>query len=141
MMFAIAMSDVFVFDEGKEEEGKADLMKMRHLLKVASIEPLEGLSRKIAMVVGKQIDRIHNDVMAEYDKQRADKVATAIYYFLKDLTDTGYLELWEGSPVADAAEMYLPMIEHVFDQEKLDASAQKQAKRILKKLQDKGYFQ
>lgn len=141
MMFAMSMQNVFGFQDGKEEEGRAQIEQMRSLLKVACIEPLNGLSKSSALVLSRQIDRVHAQVMNEYDQQRADKVATAIYYFLKDLTDTGYLELWEGSPVAEAAAIYLPMIEHVFEEAKLDASAQKQARRIIQKLQEKGYYQ
>lgn len=138
MMFAISMMGVFVMTD--EEKGREDLERMRHLLKVACLEPLDGLPIKLARVVGKSIDRTHNLVMAEYDKSRADKTATAIYYFLKELTDTGYLELYEGSPMAEAAAMYLGMIEHVFDEDKLDASAQKQSRSIMKKLQKMGYY-
>ena len=140
MMFAIACSEVFVFVDGHEDQGRAELDKMRGLLKVACIEPLRGMKKNVAMVIGKQIDRLHFQVMERYDEHRADKVATAIYYFLKDLTDTGYLELWEGSSLAEAAALYLPMIEHVFGETKLDESAQKQSRRIMKDLQEKGYY-
>jgi hypothetical protein len=141
MMFAITVQDVFGFEEGKQAEGLAEIARLRTLLKAACFEPLNGLSRNAALVLSRQIDRVHAQVMEEYDQQRADKVATAIYYFLKELTDSGYLELWEGSPVAEAAAIYLPMIEHVFEEQKLDASAQKAARRIIAKLQERGYYQ
>lgn len=140
MMFAMSVQNVFGFEDGKVDEGMRDLNRMRELLKVACLEPLNGLTRQAAIVLSRQIDRVHAQVMTEYDQQRADKVATTIYYFLKELTDSGYLELWEGSPVAEAAALYLPMIEHVFEQERLDASAQKQARRIITKLQERGYY-
>jgi hypothetical protein len=141
MMYAISQMHVMGFAPGAEEQGRKELDRMRSLLLRACLEPIEGLPRKHAIILGQQIDRLHNDVMAEYDKTRADKVATAVYYILKELTDTGYLELWEGSAMAEAAAIYLPMIEHVFDQERLDDSAQKQARRIMQKLQSKGYYQ
>lgn len=141
MMYAVSKMDVFGFQPGREAEGQQRLDRMSKLLMQASLEPVDGLKRNVAMVLGKTIDRLHCQVMAEYDQTRADKVAAAIYYFLKDLTDSGYLELWEGSAMAEAAAIYMPMIEHIFDEEKLDASAQKQAKRILKSLQEKGYYQ
>jgi hypothetical protein len=140
MMFAVSCMDVFEFEEGEEAQGKENLEKMRAYLKDACLEPLNGLPIKIKRTLAKSIDKTHSDVMSEYNEQRADKVATAIYYFLKELTDTGYLELWEGSLVAEAAALYMPMIEHVFDEEKLDASAKKQAFRILDKFQKKGLY-
>lgn len=138
MMFTISVANVFVYED--EERGKEKLEKMRGLLKFACLQPIERLPMTTRKVAAKHIDRLHAKVMGSYENQRADKVATAIYYFLKHLTDTGYLELWEGSPVAEAAELYLPMIEHVFEETKLDASAQKQARRILSKLQEMGYY-
>lgn len=140
MMFAITQMNVFSFDPGREEQGKKDIERLQDLLMHACLEPLNQLSPTAKTVLGKQIDRLHNQVMAEYDQSRADKVATAIFYFLKELTDTGYLELYEGSPMAEAAGMFVPMIEHVFAQDKLDASAHKQSRRIILKLQEKGYY-
>ena len=138
MMFALTVQDVFVVVD--EEKGRENLDKMRSLLKLACFEPLEGLPNKLRLLLAKQIDRVHAYVMNEYDDQRADKVGATIYYFLKEITDTGYLELWEGSPVAEAAALFLPMIEHVFEIDALDGSAQKQARRILSKLKEKGYY-
>jgi hypothetical protein len=139
MMWTVAMlKDAFVVVD--EENGPQALAKMRELLKIGSLQPLDGLPGKIALILGKRIDDIHNSVMSEYDNQRADKVAAMVFYFLKELTDSGYLELWEGSPVAEAATLYIPMIEHVFSEERLDESAQKAARRIIRKLQERGYY-
>ena len=140
MMFAISQMPVFGFAPEMEDQGKKELARMRSLLLKACLEPIEGLPRQMALILGKQIDRLHADIMSEYDQTRADKVAAAVYYMLKELTDTGYLELWEGSAMAEAAAIYLPMIEHVFTEERLDESAQKQSRRIMQKLQAKGYY-
>lgn len=138
MMYAVAHLKAFVFVDSVE--GPARLKQMQELLRRACLEPLEGLNVPVAQVLGNKVDKLHSDIMGEYENQRADKVAAAVFYFLKDLTDSGYLELWEGSPVAEAAALYVPMIEHVFEEHKLDESAQKQARRILAKLQEKGYY-
>jgi hypothetical protein len=140
MMFAVATMDVFAFDPGEEDTGRGQLERMKALLLEACHAPMEGLAPKIRSVVNSQIDRLHVQAMGEYDGQRADKVAAAVFYFLKALTDSGYLELWEGSPVAQAAAIYTPAIEHVFGEGRLDASAQKAARRILDKLQARGYY-
>jgi hypothetical protein len=138
LMYGIATADVFVFTD--KDKGRADLERMRDLLREASIAPLRGLPPRIMKIVAAQIDRVHRAIMHEYHLQRADKLATSIYYFLKNLIDSEYLELWEDSPVAQAAAIYLPMIEHVFDETKLDASAQKQADKILRRFHDRGYY-
>lgn len=140
MMFAVAVMDVFAFEVGNED-GPRQLARLRELLLEACHAPMEGLAPKVRSVVNSQIDRMHRHAMDEYDQQRADKVAAAVFYFLKDLTDSGYLDLHEGSPVAEAASIYIPAIEHVFGEARLDASAQKAARRILMKLQARGYYQ
>lgn len=139
MMFAVAVMDVFSF-EPDNDDGPKQLAQMQALLMEACHAPMEGLPQRIRSVVNSQIDRLHLQAMAEYDQARADKIAAGVFYFLKELTDTGYLELWEGSPVAQAAEIYIPAIEHVFNEERLDASAQKVARRIMSKLQARGYY-
>lgn len=137
MMYAISKMDVFVIND---PEGHEVLAKMQKLLQTACIQPLFGLPPNVGRIIATIIDKTHNKVMAKYDKGRADKLATAIYYFLKDLTDSNYLELWEGSPMAEAAALYLPMIEHIFEAEKLDMSAQKQARGMMKHFQELGYY-
>lgn len=138
LMYSIVMQDVFTFND--EEKGKQEVERLRALLRFACLAPLEGLKANIAKLVARQIDSMHTAATVDLQQVRADKVAAAIYYFLKDLTDTGYLELWEGSPVAEAAALYLPLIEHVFEEDRLDKSAQKQAKKILARLQNKGLY-
>lgn len=138
LMYSIVMQDVFTFTD--KDKGTEEIERLRSLLRFACLVPLEGLKPTIAKLVARQIDSMHTAATDELQHVRADKVAAAIYYFLKEITDTGYLELWEGSPVAEAAALYLPLIEHVFEEEKLDKSAQKQAKKMLSKLQSKGLY-
>ena len=137
MMYAISKMDVFVITD---PIGKEQLEKMQKLLTTACIQPMDGLPVNVAKIVAGIIDRVHNKVMARYHGQRADKLATGIYYFIKYLTDSGYLELWEGSPMAEAAAIYLPTIEHIFEIDKVDVSAQKQARGMLKHFQELGYY-
>lgn len=139
LMYAIAALDVFAFDDG-DDDAPRRLARMRALLEQACCEPLTGLNPAAQKQAGFVIDRLCKTTMAEYDNQPAAKIAAAVFYFLKDLTDSGYLELWEGSPVAEAAAIYIPAIEHVFAEDRLDASAQKAARRILGKLQERGYY-
>jgi hypothetical protein len=138
MMFALMVQDIFVIVD--PVKGTADKDRCMQLLKAACFEPLDGLPNKMRVILAKQIDRIHAHATDHLDQQRADKVAAAIFYFLKEITDTGYLELWEGSPVAEATALFIPMFEHVFENEKLDQSAQKNARKILTKLQERGYY-
>ena len=59
---------------------------------------------------------------------------------LADLTDREVLILWEGSAMARAADTLFPMFAHGFEEQKRDASAQKQAGRLLARLQAEGLY-
>ena len=56
MMFAVSMMEVFGFND--EEKGRAELDRMRELLRFACVQPLEGLALPVAKVVAKQINRL-----------------------------------------------------------------------------------
>jgi hypothetical protein len=138
-MFAVACLDVFAIEDG-DDDAPRRLAKMRALLEDACIAPLDGISPAAKKQAGFVIDRLCKQTLGSYDQEPAAKVAAAVFYFVKEITDSEYLALYEGSPVAEAAAIFIPTIEHVFGESKLDASAQKAARRMLSKLQERGYF-
>lgn len=138
MINAIAMADVFVPTD--DPDGPKHLERLRQLSLFAGIQPIEHLAPRVQLVASKHIDRVHAQVTDELDGQPGAKVAATIWRFLKEVTDSDYLELYEGSPVAEAAGLFLPMFEHAFEIEALHASAVKQSRKILAKLQTRGYY-
>lgn len=78
-------------------------------------------------------------VCAELDDQSAVKIAMVVYYLLCDLGPLGF-SVVEGSPLHQAIEQLVPLIGHGFAQARRDASAQKQADRLLRRLQARGWY-
>jgi hypothetical protein len=135
LLFGLAVCDVF------SDPDNADLKRIKSLLMSACIEPLVGLDERAGGKVARRIERITRSVAGEFDDQPGVKVALSLYYFVKELIDRGILVLWEGSDVGEAINLLVPMFEHGFEVEKQDLSAQKQARKLLDRLQREGYYQ
>jgi hypothetical protein len=75
-----------------------------------------------------------------FEDQSSVKFAMTYYYWLEDLLSREVLSLTEGSNMAEAVSMLLPMMEHGFDNERRDASARKQAARMLRWFQERGFY-
>ena len=78
-------------------------------------------------------------VCAELDHAPAVKIAMVVYYLLCDLGPLGF-SIVEGSPLHQAMERLVPLIGHGFAEARRDASAQKQADRLLRRLQVRGWY-
>ncbi len=67
-----------------------------------------------------------------FEEQASVKFAMTYYYWLEDLLARDVLSLIEGSSMGEAVTMLMPMMEHGFESERRDASARKQAARMLR---------
>jgi hypothetical protein len=68
------------------------------------------------------------------------KTGMVTYYVLQAVLRDGFLELVEGSDLAVAISKIIEAFADAFEETRLDASAQKQAARMLGILQREGYF-
>lgn len=86
--------------------------------------------------------RVHNVVTASYrdERIRVEKMGMMALYCLQRVLEADYLVLEEGSNLAAAIEAVVRGLEDSFVEEKLDASARKQALKLLQTMQDEGYF-
>lgn len=75
-----------------------------------------------------------------FEDQSSVKFAMTYYYWLEDLLARDVLSLTEGSSMGEAVTMLMPMMEHGFESERRDASARKQAGRMLRWLQERGFY-
>lgn len=121
-------------------KAEADITAMRTDLTQACIEPFSDLADKKQHALLRRVERIGKGVIAGWSDRSALSVMLTLWYFVKDLTDREVLILWEGSAMARAANTLLPMFAHGFEEEKRDASAQKQASHLLERLQAEGLY-
>ncbi|MEE7478471.1 hypothetical protein [Methylobacterium hispanicum] len=75
-----------------------------------------------------------------FEDQSSVKFAMTYYYWLEDLLARDVLSLVEGSSMHEAVTLLLPMMEHGFDEARRDASARKQAARMLRWFQGRGFY-
>jgi hypothetical protein len=106
----------------------------------ATILRREDQKRRAALM--RRVMRLHD---AATDPNRKDgvsvlKIGMTIYYVLQAVLGSGYLELEEGSDLARAISAIIENFDDAFGEKKLDASAQKQARKMLETLQREGYF-
>lgn len=87
-----------------------------------------------------RITRVAMAASIGLDKQDAVKISLSLYYFTRALLDSGVLELWEGSAMGEAMDLLFPAYARGFDEPRVNASAQKQARHVLRNLQAAGFY-
>lgn len=145
MAYALVAANCFGPDpDADPAEAAAEMertvARLKTLLTQACVEPLDDLAPREAGKITRRIERVATAAMADWDDQPALSLAMALYYFLRDLIEREVLILWEGSAMGEAMGLLFPMFEHGFAQERLDASTQKRARRLLTTLQAQGYY-
>jgi hypothetical protein len=120
------------------------------LLKACESPVIDVYPEKKRISLLRRVERIHSEVMAPYLKKEPDarKLGLIAYYLLNQLVETSYLIIPEESPFGQALETMLPALspwegstpQEIKDYEALNASAEKQSKKILKDLQTAGYY-
>jgi hypothetical protein len=149
MLHALAMTKGFgCYDAAGnivDANGHEEVVRLRKLLHEAALEPINDLlSRREAIPFAKRvmlrIDLAHEAVTKEWNDAANVKVGLAILYFTKALIDDGFLTLAEGSPVSEAVDLLIPMVEHGHEDPKIRRSAMKAARRVLRLCQARGLY-
>lgn len=127
---------------GVNDQQSDEFLACRAQLHQAIEEALHGCDDKRKSSLLRRAARVHNDITASYRAEgvRVEKMALMALYCLQAVLDADYLVLVEGSDLAAAIDAVVNGLEHAFAEERLDASAKKQAGRMLLHLQELGYF-
>lgn len=128
-----------VTDPG-DEVAAEKAARLRALVLKSCHDPLDGLTAPAAGKMARRIDRNAAEALKAVDNPPADKLGMILFYALESLIETGALELIEGSTFAEAMNLLLPALDQAFAEPALDASARKQAKRLLAHFKTKGFF-
>lgn len=126
------------------EEKKTSLTTLE-MIKSACFEPLDGLLAKDKLSLARRIDRVFAEViepLTSTDKQivTIGKAGLVIYYFIVDLVEREYLVLYADTPMAKVIEAILPDLTPLANIAGVDRSAQKQAAKLLSRLNELGYY-
>lgn len=127
---------------GVDDPNHPAAVETNKLLIDAADEPVKGLHPQERSKIIRRMFRVHQEVTEPYRKQnaRVDKMGLIAFYWLKALTDSEFLVMYEGSAMGKAMELMLPALEHAAAQDALDSSAQKAARKFLAHLQELGYY-
>lgn len=126
--------------------GAKELLELRQWLAVAKAELLEPLARHQRTTAEKFLASAVEAAVTPIDGLPAVRGVRAIAWWLHDMIDAGHIELWHGSAADLAITKLLDWCGATMDimnpgeADRLDAAAQKSARRIAVALVAKGYF-
>jgi hypothetical protein len=129
-----------VTSSGEATEGNAQCVAY---LDEAMREVMRDLDDRRKASIWRRVVRVHDAVMEPGRKGGlgVEKAGMIGFYLLNAVLASGYLELEEGSRVAVAVNAVVEALGDAFSQQALDASARKQAAKMLRQLQDGGFFE
>ena len=132
---------VVVQPSALQSDDAAEIERLRNAIDKVCMEPLQGLEPKRAAKIANQIDRLACDVVeTDLEGQPNAKVVAICWHVLAHLVETGALEIHEGTPMAEAAEILEPAFAHIYASTYQSRSIDKQARRLLDKLQREGLW-
>jgi len=103
-------------------------------------EPLYSLCPTQRQKVMRRAQRMVNEIINEYENSAIFKVMLMTYFIVKRLTDSGTMELYEGSKFAEALEAIADGLYKCPECADIEPSARKHADKVLIKLQQQGYY-
>lgn len=138
MMLACAIAGIS--EENQQQEDfksfKADLVK-------ASWEAVEDLAVNKTRSVLNRVMKLNQAMADEFlkdDKDNIPKLALIQFHCIRFIIEDEYLQYEEDSPFGRGVVTFMNAIDHHAAEEKLNASAIKQARKMLKRLQQMGYY-
>jgi hypothetical protein len=137
--------------DANTREAWGQFIETKKLLVAACGEPLTGLwPKKKELQIMKRTERLHAEIVEPYIDAGAQvkKVGLIAFHLLQAMVLSEYLVVGEDSSMGKALEVMLPALspwegstpKEVADFEAVNASAQKQSKKILAALQKQGYY-
>jgi hypothetical protein len=135
MMLAIILAGV----EDRETE---EFKYLKENAVQAASEVLADLSPNKAGSLARRTQALHNEAMAPFLTEGVlyGKLGLIVFYFIKAITESGYLRYEEGSPFENAALAFMEALQEHASVAAMDRSAQKQARKLLQGLQALGYY-
>ena len=124
-----------------KEQLERNVPQLKELLNAACDEAIEGLPDRKRRQLNNRITRVAMAGSIGLDQQDAVKISLSLYYFTQALLDSEVLVLWEGSSMGQAMDMLFPAYARGFAEPRVNASAHKQARKVLQSLQAAGFYQ
>lgn len=136
LMLDVVLNGIEVEDDGENYK------RLKTHLALASTECVQDLMEPARSKILRRSERAYHDVFDEYRKIEGGSAKLGLigYYLLRALTDGDYLVIGQESQMQQALDMLLPLLEEHASIAAVDRSAQKQARKVLMRLQGLGYY-
>jgi hypothetical protein len=125
------------------EDQDSDYEATRAALKEAITEVLADCTDRKHDSLLRRCERLHMEIFAPcmVEGSQVAKTGLVLYHLLRIMTDADYLVIDQVSAFGRALDLLLPALQDAADEPALNASAEKQARKALRALQQRGYFQ
>lgn len=128
-----------------EDVQETDEEKARHRqIVVASLQATADagadLMTKHAAKIFRRTERLYLTITKAIEGTSNAQAMVAVYYLLESLLREERLAIYEDTDFGQALQTYMAAIDHLFAEEKLDAAAQKRARKMREILEREGYF-
>lgn len=131
------------FIAGVEDQTSEEFKQIRSDLILAANSVVDDMIDKKAVSILNRTTELHKEVTAEYVKEQAEvsKLGLIMFHFIRYLIEDHYLVYEENGPFDKSITAFMEALEHKAQEGKVNDSAIRQARKMLKRLQDKGYYQ
>lgn len=130
-----------VFAMGASDPDHREAHVFRALLADAMVEPLNGHTHKVASKLTNRANKLARDLCDEFFSGMENaKVCAIIFYTTQQLLQEGVIVLYDGSAMADALIMTVGFFDYAVQEEAVDKSAHKQARKFAATLKERGFF-
>lgn len=119
-----------------------DFKRCVELLKTAACEPVNDLDDRRARKIQERVRKLHHVAVDPYAGEGGDvgKFGLIAFFWIKSMVESGYFVFAEGSAIDEALKLYTAAIERKAEEPKVVASARKQARELIGRLQAQGYY-
>ena len=130
------------FIAGVEDQTTDEFKAVKADLIQAAEDCLSDVSEKKALNLLRRTTRLLDELTKGHIAEGVEvaKVALITFHFMRFIIEDDYLRYTEDSAFARSIEKFMEALEHKAQEPKVNASAIKQARKMLKHCQEQGYY-
>lgn len=130
------------FIAGVEDQTTDEFKAVKVDLIQAAEDCLSDVSEKKALNLLRRTTRLLDELTKGHIAEGVEvaKVALITFHFMRFIIEDDYLRYSEDSAFARSIEKFMEALEHKAQEPKVNASAIKQARKMLKHCQEQGYY-
>ena len=130
------------FIAGVEDQQSEDFKIAKADLIEASEDFLRDVDEKKALNLLRRTTRLLDTLTKEHVKEGAEvaKVALITFHFMRFIIEDNYLQYVEGCAFDRSIQRFMEALQEKAEEPKVNASAIKQAKKMLRQCQNEGYY-